>query len=257
MIKRAALFLLAAASLQVSAFAFEGRIEAVLTQGTESTGMLYTVGEAQLRIEVTDSTAPNPVDILDLNTGAMTLLFPNNHSYVRFAPAKETSATPGAPGMPGGMPPGIGPQSFNSGGMQAGMAGMPPIPPIPQMPGSEKLELKPTGKKDNILGCACQQYELKQRGETLEIWATDQLLPYEPYVASQPHRFGPQMLERQWPKLVKERKLFPLRAILRTDSGAECFRFEVKSVKAGKLKPEEASLFEPAAGYAEIQPLPF
>ncbi len=286
MIKPGILFLLAAAGLQSSASAFEGRIDVILTQGAESTSMLYTVGATQLRIEVTDSTAPNAVDILDLKSGTMTLLFPNNHSYVRFTPAREASAAPGAPGMPmppgglppgigpqsststamppmpgGGLPPGIGPQSSTSGGMPASMPGMPGMSGMPQMhmgmPGREKLELKPTGKKDNILDCACQQYELKQHGETLEIWATDQLLPFQPYLASQPHRFLPQMIEEQWPKLVTERKLFPLRAILRYDNGAERFRFEVKSVKAEKLKPEDASLFEPPADYAEIQPLPF
>jgi len=69
-----------------------------------------------------------------------------------------------------------------------------------------KPELKATGQTTNILGFACQQYEVKQRGETLEIWATDQLLPFQPYVRNQPHRFGPQMLEEQWPGLLTAKK---------------------------------------------------
>ena len=48
---------------------------------------------------------PNPVDILDINPGTLTLLFPNNRSFVHLKPATE-AATVGAPGMSGmPMPP--------------------------------------------------------------------------------------------------------------------------------------------------------
>ena len=120
----------------------------------------------------------------------------------------------------------------------------------------QKLELKATGKKEKILGYECEQYELKQRGETMEVWATDQLIPYQSYLRNQAHRFGPRMLEELWPKMVKEKKLFPMRAVLRFDNGTERFRFEVKSVKAEKLKKEDARLFEPPADYFETEPLP-
>ena len=138
------------------------------------------------------------------------------------------------------------------------MTSMPAMPMMPMMPGMmEKMELQATGQKTNLLGFACQQYLLKQRGETLEIWATDQLLPYQPYVQNQPHRFGPQRIEEQWPGMLTNRKLFPLLVSLRYDNGAERFRFEVQSVTPQKLTDEEAKLFQPPAGYLEIQPLPF
>ena len=121
---------------------------------------------------------------------------------------------------------------------------------------AEKLELKATGKKEKILGYACEQYELKQRGETLEIWATDQLLPYQPYLRSQPHRFGPRMLEEQWPQMLTSRKLFPLRVSLRFDNGQERFRFEVKSIKSDKIDEKDRTLFQPPADYTEVRPLP-
>ena len=121
---------------------------------------------------------------------------------------------------------------------------------------AEKLELKATGKKEKILGFACEQYELKQRGETLEIWATDQLLPYQPYLRSQPHRFGPRMLEEQWPQMLTSRKLFPLRVSLRFDNGQERFRFEVKSIKSDKIDEKDRTLFQPPADYTEVRPLP-
>ncbi len=131
-----------------------------------------------------------------------------------------------------------------------------PAMPMPMMPNA-KVELQATGQKTNLLGFACQRYELKQRGETLEIWATDQLLPYQPYVQNQPHRFGPQRIEEQWPAMLTSRKLFPLLASLRYDNGAERFRFEVQSVTPQKLTAEDEKLFQPPAGWFEIQPLPF
>jgi hypothetical protein len=82
-------------------------------------------------------------------------------------------------------------------------------------------------------------------------------LPYQPYIRNQPHRFGPRMIEEQWPALFTAKKLFPLRASLRFENGTERFRFEVQSVTSQKLTAEDTKLFEPPAGYFEIQPLPF
>jgi hypothetical protein len=140
------------------------------------------------------------------------------------------------------------------------MPAMPVMPMMPMMamPGmTEKLDLKAMGQETNLLGFACQQYELKQRGQTLEVWATDQLLPFQPYLQDQPHRFGPRGMEEQWPQLLKAKKLFPLLAVLRSDHGAERFRFEVQSVTPQKLTVDDAALFQPPAGWTEIQPLPF
>jgi hypothetical protein len=136
------------------------------------------------------------------------------------------------------------------------MPSMPAMPPMPMMPAA-KLELQATGQKTNLLGYACEQYQLKQLGETLEVWATDQLLPYQPYLQNQPHRFGPQRIEEQWPGMLTSRKLFPLLASLRYDNGAERFRFEVQSVTPDKITDPDGKLFQPPTDYHEIQPLPF
>jgi Domain of unknown function (DUF4412) len=287
-----------------TAVAFEGKIEVAITQGSETTPLLYTVASNSLRIEVTGTSWPNPIDIVDLKSGVVTLVFPHNRSFVGLKPGNENAAaspagipgitmppgglpagigpqtTPGnlpetppmptgVPPMPtpaGGLPPGVGPQPQTATAAGApGMQNMPGMPSMPAMPRpmAEKLELKATGKKEKILGFACAQYELKQRGETLEIWATDQLLPYQPYVRNQPHRFGPRMIEEQWPELLTARKLFPLRASLRYDNGpsrtggAERFRFEVKSITPGKIDDKGSKLFQPPEGYFEVQPLPF
>jgi hypothetical protein len=265
--------------LHSAAAAFEGRINAVMTQGRQTNAMLYTVGANLLRVEMTATNWPNPVDVLDLQSGALTLFFPLNRSFMHLKPAAEDASAstsgmpampmppgigpkaqpvsapgfPAMPNMPGGpaMPPGIGPQAGST-------PGMPAMPAVPMMPmPEEKLELKATGQTTNILGFTCQGFELKQRRETMEIWATDQLPPYQPYVRNQPRRFGPPWMEEQWPAMLTSRKLFPLLATLRYEKGPARFRFEVTAVTPAKLTGEDAKLFRPPTGYFEIQPPPF
>jgi len=272
------------------ATAFEGRIDAVTVRGNETNALVYTVGTNVLRVEMTATNWPTPVDIVDLQSGALTLIFPHNRSFVRLKAGAENSlaVAPGMPSMPvssGGLPPGIGPQAPATPGFPAMPArpalprppgGLPPgVGPqaqaglgptampamsimhmLPAMPG-EKVELRATGDKTNLLGLACQRYEIKQRGETMEVWATEQLLPYQPYVQNQSRRFGPRRLEERWPELFTARKLFPLLVTLRYDSGNERFRFEVKSITPDKTADPEGKLFQPPPNYREIQPLPF
>jgi hypothetical protein len=277
--------------LRSSALAFEGRIHAAMSRGNHTDALLYTVGTNFLRVEMTATNWPNAVDIWDRNSGELTLLFPNNRSFVRLKPAAQTSSPlpPGFPQMPGGVPsgtpampnmpapqsigltklpgmpvppampampnmpafpPGVGPQTQNIRAI--------PAMPMPMMPGMmEKMELQATGQKTNLLGFACEKYEIRQRGETMEIWATDQLFPFQPYVQNQPHRFIPRIIEEQWPELVRTKQLFPLLAILRSDKGMERCRFEVQSVTPQKLTEADAQLFEPPSGYFATQPLPF
>jgi hypothetical protein len=277
-------------ALACTAFGFEGRLTVESTQGGQVTALLYTVGSNALRIEVTGSDRPNPVDVLDLKTGALTLLFPHNRSFVRLKPAAAENPSapppgfgampvpmppgaappgavpavppgapappPGFPPMPApgpGLPPGVGPSAQSAAGFGPGIV---PAMPMMPMPG-EMLELKATGEKTNLLGFACEKFELTQRGERMEIWATQGLLPFQNYLRSQPPRFGPRMIEEQWAGVLAAKRLFPLRASLRFENGTERFRFEVKSATPQKLKKEEAKLFGPPADYVEIQPLPF
>lgn len=278
--------------------AFEGRILATLTQGTETNVLLYTVVTNQMRIENTETNWPRAKNIINLDSGEVTLLFPHNRSFVRLKTMPENSSMPGFPQMPGALPPGVGSQTqlhgapamqnmpmsqhivpTNLPGMPTppstlAMPNMPPeigAPTIPIMPGMsggmpampmmppimEQMELQDIGQKTNLLGLACELYEIKQRGETMVVWATDQLFPFQPYLQNQPHRFGPRMIEEQWGDLLKAKKLFPLLAILKFDNGPERFRFEVKSIMPQKLTDDDAELFQPPTNYFEIQPLPF
>lgn len=276
-------------ALLAAAPAFEGRIRVITTQGNETTPLLYTVGTNQLRIEVTATNRPHPVDLVDLSSGTLTLVYPHNRSFVRLKPAAPNAAElpPGMPPMP--LPVGIGPQSGPAATTPAATAGgqTPALPPMPapapglpagvgpqaQVPGAsampvmpampmmpmpaENMELKATGQKTNLLGRACERFELKQRGETLELWATDQLLPFRAYQRNQAPRFGPRTIAEQWPGLLQERHLFPLRASVRFDNGAERYRFEVQSIQPGPLADPEGKLFQPPPDYYEIEPLPY
>ena len=302
-----ALALFSTLNPQLSAcFAFEGRISAVVSRGTETTPLLYTAGTNDLRVEVTETSRPHAVDLFNRSSGEWILLFPHNRSFVRLKPAAGNAPTlpagfPAIPAMPPGvgpqtpsapsaafppgnigptnfpgmpapptlpqmpsppnLPPGVGPQAGAPGapalpttaGMSGGMPAMPMMPP----PMMEAVELKSTGENTNLLGLACEKFEIRQRGEVMEIWATSQLLPFQPYLQNQPPRFGPRMIEEQWPELLKAKKLFPLLASLKFENGAERLRFEVKSVTPEKIEDHDGTLFQPPADYQEIQPLPF
>lgn len=278
--------------LPASAFGFEGRITATLSRSGETQRWLYTVSSNQMRLERLETDRPYAWNLLNLQSGERTLVFPHNRSFVRLKPESAQppllpaglppgigpQATPGAaapstigptnlPGVPtppampaiptlpqppAGLPPGIGPQS-------SGAAGVGALPMMPVMPMEmmEKPELKATGQKTNLLGHACEKFELRQRGEVMEIWATDKLVAFQPWLANQPARFGPRMLEEQWGELLKAKKLFPLLAVLKFEDGPERLRFEVKTIKAEKLEDREGTLFQPPPDYHELRPLPF
>jgi hypothetical protein len=157
------------------------------------------------------------------------------------------------PGAPAGLPPGIGPQAGGPPGLNAG-PGMSALPMMPMMPPMMEAapELRPTGQTTNLLGYACRQFELAQRGQRLEIWATDRLLPFPGYLRQQPHRFGPQMVEEQWPELLRAKKLFPMQVSL-----DGCVRLAVTAVTPEQVKDETQTLFQPPADYHELEPLPF
>lgn len=232
----AAFYLLGLATAS-SAPPFEGQIDAVLTRGEQVTPLLYTIGAKALRLETAQEKSVEPVDLVDLESGALTILFPHNQSFVRVPMgAVGKPAPPPRPAMP------------------AAGAQLPALPPIPAPP-RPKAELKPTGKKEKILGFDCEQWEIIERGETVEIWATAALVPFRAYVREFARRFGPGALEDAWGEQLTARKLFPLRAVLHDETPNERFRFEVKSIKPGKIADEQ--LFQPPPGYTELNPPSF
>lgn len=232
---------------------FEGCVNAVSTRGGAVETFHYTIGTNCLRVERGETDRPYTVNLVHRDSGAVTLLFANNRSFVN---------------LPSGT--GVAPVSAN--GHQVPMnekpTGETPMPPMipadgtmpamPRMPmPGENLELTATTDTTNLLGYTCTRYELQSRGEVMEIWATTALLPFPPYQANQTPRFGPRMIEEQWGGLVQDKKLFPLLAVLKFENGPERLRFEVKSVTPGKLTDDEAKLLVPPDSYEEVRPLPF
>ena len=245
----------------VHAFAFEGRITVEINRGGSSENLLYTVGTNCLRIERLESDQPYPRNLMNRQSGEMDLLFPHNRSFLRLKNTGQGVASPATPRlkMPGpfGMGPRPAPGNVAAVPTAAGSpAGASIMPVRPMMPG-ESVDLKATGQTTNLLGYDCAGYELKQRGEVMEIWATDKLFPFQPYLQNQPHPLGPRVVEEQWPGLLQSRKLFPLLAVLKLENGGERLRFEVKSVKPERLDDSENTLFQTPADYRGIQPLPF
>ncbi len=125
---------------------------------------------------------------------------------------------------------------------------------MPMIAPAETLELKATGEKTNLFGYSSSRYEIRQRGEIMEIWATDQLLPFQAYLPAQPPVASPPLLAHQWPAVLSARNLFPLSAVLRMEGGTERFRFEVQAVTPRKLNQKELEGFRPPEGYVEIVP---
>jgi hypothetical protein len=227
-------------ALVLNASALDARVQAVSGQGQDRSELLYTIAGNRMRIERTETNQPHVVDIVVFDSNAVTLVFPQNHGFIQFSAEAEPSPGLGATNSSPGPPPGLG----NAG---------PFIPP----PVMEKLELQDTGRKTNLLGFECKLYELKQRGRAMEIWATDQLPDFEPYVENQQRRFKPHFIEDQWQELLRAKKLFPLLVKLRMENGSERMSFEVQSITPQHFTEEDMKLFAPPAGYTRLQPLPF
>lgn len=220
---------------------FEGRVQAALTRDRQMEGVLYTIGTNFLRVESTATNAPGPVNILNRRSGELILVFPHNSSFVRLKTATHSAQSPeprGMPQMPPGIPPGMG------------------MPPMPSM-AMEKLELRDLNEKTNILGYACEHFQMQQRGKILDIWATSQLGAFQPYWRSQPPSVRASTIEEQWADLLQGKRLFPLLATLKLENGLERLRFEVTSIASQRIADENNELFQPPAGYHETLPLPF
>jgi len=258
-------------------------------------GVLYTVGTNEVRIAQTQTNYPSPIDVVDLSSGQITLIQPMNNTFVRFTPGIQPPPPPHAyhppvdaqaepppapagigpanfPGMPprpnmplppDGLPPGIGPQAQAGNvpampvpGSPAAVPQMPDMPRMPVPPGAG-LELRATGATTNLFGYPCEQYEIARGDQVMDIWATEQLLAFQGYLATQPRRFAPPMIEEQWARLVRAKKIFPLSAVLQTREGVEQYRFAVQSITPHQLTTAERNGFDPPENYVELQPRPF
>src|SRR4051812_12138231 len=74
---------LALAGFSAHGAVFQGRISATFTRGGEALPILYTLGSNSIRIEVTGSPHPHPINIIDREAGALTMVYPHNRSFMR------------------------------------------------------------------------------------------------------------------------------------------------------------------------------
>ena len=236
-------FAIAAGLAACSAHGFEGSIRSVLTQNGREIPISYIVSADFVRVEAaSDAAHLRPINIIDRHSGGVVLVFPRGQNYVRLTkPAASAPVTPRPnwpPPTPAAGPPGA-------------------AWPVPPAFAGERLELKSTGARTNMLGLDCEEFEIKQHNSTMKVWATHQLFPFRGYQANQPHRSVVKRIETEWEKLLADQELFPLMAAFKYSDGKERFRFEVKSIESRKLTEEEKTLFQPPPGYREIAPLPF
>jgi len=229
-----------------SAYAFEGRIAATLTRGSEAQHLLYTVGTNSLCVERADTDRPRAWDIVNLRSGAVTLVFPHNRSFMRLKNNSGAGIPPVSSAAALASRADANPQLI--GGMQ--------MPSRMMRPPLDTLALKATRQTTNLLGFACRKFAIQARGETMEIWATDQLLPVAPYLENPPSRFGPCLIEQQWAGLLQAQSLFPVLAVLKFENGRERLRYVVSTVTPQTLTDDDQKLFTPPDGYIEIEPLP-
>jgi uncharacterized protein DUF4412 len=266
---------------------FEGTVSVTLTRAGIATQSLFTRKGNQLRVEYTDKSNPEPINIVDLAAGRMTIIYPHNSTFVhvdlmkaaappsaaqlppRFPtppisnasqseaataahPAPSISPPPGFP-----TPPAMPPMPNNP--MASGMPNMPMMPPLPAMMPGGAPELKKTGKTKKIQGLDCTLYTISDRMENFEIWATadSALFPFRLLQHNYMNRhFGPFMLEEQWVELLQKKSLFPLEATLRMEhGGSERLSFKVDKIE--KKKIDNDALFKVPENYYEIQPPPF
>jgi hypothetical protein len=226
-----------------TASSFEGRIAVSVTRGGDTEHLLYTVGTNFLRIECPATNQLYPSDIVDTKAGEVTLVYSHNHSFVRFS-LSSTNVSSGLPQMhsPTGM------------SLDPGAGNFPGTPgPVP----APQAELVATGDMTNLLGYACERYEIQQHGETMEIWATTALLPFQRYLPNQPPQIKMRLIEERWSDLLKNEKVFPLLAVLKFQNGIERLHFEVTAIEPAKIEDKDRSLSQPPPGYYELQSLPF
>lgn len=253
---------------------FQGTVTVTETRGDVATQFLFTRKGDKLRIEHTDKSKAEPVNIVDLAAQKLTIVYPHNSSFVEIDLTKA-DASPSAHNPPRGFPP---PPPINQPARAArpGPANSPPpgfptppnvdsMPPLPNpamagppMPGMARaagpLELKKTDKTRNVQGFDCTLYTISDAMETLELWATNDaaLFPLQPLRANYNRRFGPQMLEEQWIGLLQKQSLFPLEATLKARTGGPPqFSFKVEKIERKAIDDE--SLFKAPDGYYQIR----
>ena len=169
---------------------------------------------------------------------------------------------PGQPAVPGGLPIGL-------------PAGIPTD--MPMMPGqTEEMKLSAGKESKTIHGYLCQRYVMTLPGEgEMTLWLSDaaDLPPFHLPLHEAPRARGRVDWLVQWPAVLRERKLFPMLAILRVapeqaakpteadtpatkiplKQGREIARWEITDISAKPISDQESSLFAIPLNYHQME----
>lgn len=108
--------------------------------------------------------------------------------------------------------------------------------------------IEKTGNTETILGYACEQWLIKDKGTTSEAWVATELGNFMGLGGGNP--MGGARKMSAWEKELKGKGGFPLRVIERNASGKEVSRLEATKIEPGPLP---ASQFEPPAGFQKFE----
>jgi hypothetical protein len=96
-------------------YAFEGTIETTLIEGGRQQTHTYLISTNRMRIVRNETDRLTTINLVSLDTGEITFVFPQNRTYRCQESANKASGMPSGfpefPMPPGGLPPGIGPQT--------------------------------------------------------------------------------------------------------------------------------------------------
>lgn len=209
-----------AAVIAVAATAFEGRVSLGMKSGRDKEQVIdYAMKEGFVRMEPKSAEAGGSAMIMDWGRQQMIMLMPEQHMFMVMplkAPLERAAARAQNP----------------------------------------ETKVEKTGRTETILGYLCEEYVTTERGETTEMWITDQLGSFaglgggNPMAGMMGGGAAAKPAAGGWEQALKGRPgAFPLRVVSRDGKGRETFRLEAKKIEPGSL-PD--SLFAPPAGYQKF-----
>lgn len=228
----------------------EGEILLRQTAGEQTTEWRFTKSAKTLRIEqLTESRPPAPVNLIDLETGDITIIAPINRSVRTFPAAaferkepRETvagqeveweippgvGANPSPPGV-GATDPRQGTAPFPGGAGLPASPAIPGMPTIPEMPGGipafpDLPDQGPVGELvahddvREIHGHSCRFHTMRLDGQQeLALWLATHpdLPPFALPVSDAPSPYGSRDLMQEWPAIIRRSGQFPMIVELR------------------------------------------
>ncbi|BET67583.1 hypothetical protein ASA1KI_25010 [Opitutales bacterium ASA1] len=185
---------------------FEGVVRFNVTSGKRSQEMEYAIKGERMRMTMQAEKGQQFGGIFDGKTGEIIVLMPEQKMYMVFGGVKEMVAEHT----------------------------------------TADVTVEKTGRSETIAGHRCDEYLVKDKDSTIEMWAASGLGSFVPFADVQKNRGK----TPGWAQSMIEKNLFPLRTIQKDRRGRVVAQTEAISVDQRTL---EAALFEVPAGYQRFQ----